>query len=176
MPLARPAGGDLLGLRRGRRAGAGSPGLARPLCAARRPPSRGVVHDRPGRSLTIPSVRVRPLARERQPAVRAVAMSAGLPSCTKSDAVAYHDRFLPRSPEGLDAFGGGVRSADSPLVGTSAMVSPSRAFLWSGQHLQSKLHRHRCTLNTAEPPNRTRAHGGSRLRHMLPHARRCHLE
>ena len=60
--------------------------------------------------------------------------------------------------------------------GASATVSPSPAFLWSGQHLQSRLHRHRCKLNTAEPPNMTRAHAGSRLRHMLPRARRRHLK
>jgi hypothetical protein len=46
------------------------------------------------------------------------------------------------------------RSADWPLAGpgASATVSPSFAFLWSGRHLQSRLHRHRCKLNTAKPP------------------------
>src|SRR5918995_1620578 len=58
VPLARPAGGDLLGLRRRRRRAAPPPRLAGPLRAARGAPPRGVVHDRPGRGLTVPSVSV----------------------------------------------------------------------------------------------------------------------
>ena len=69
-----------------------------------------------------------------------------------------HAHFRPPSPEGFDALGGGVRSTDWPLAGAgaSATVSPSPAFLWSGQHLQRRLHRHLCKLNTAEPPGKTR--------------------
>jgi hypothetical protein len=108
-------------------------------------------------------------------AARAAATSTiSLQGWTGPDIVACHARFLPPSPEGFDALGGGVRSAGWPLAGASATVSPSPAFLWSGQHLQSRLHRHRCKLNTAEPPSMTHAHAGSRLRHMLPRDGRRH--
>ena len=62
----------------------------------------------------------------------------------------------------LDALGGGVRSADWPLAGAeaSSKVSLSPTFpwsgLWSGIHLQSRLQRHRCRLNTVEPPTQRR--------------------
>ena len=65
-----------------------------------------------------------------------------------------HERFLPPASDCFDALSGSVRSADWLLAGpgASATVSPSFAFLWSGRHLQSRLHRHRCKLNTAKPP------------------------
>jgi hypothetical protein len=63
-------------------------------------------------------------------------------------------RFGPPSPDGFVGLRGCVRSADWPLAGAgaSATVSPSLAFRSPGRHLQSRLHRHRCNVNTVESP------------------------
>jgi hypothetical protein len=65
-----------------------------------------------------------------------------------------HAGFLPPSSDCFEVPLGRVRSTGSLLTGAgaSATVSLSLVFPRPGTHLQSRLHKHRCSVNTAEPP------------------------
>src|SRR3954447_11859453 len=77
---------------------------------------------------------------------------------------------LPPPLAGFGALFGCVCPTGGPLAGAgaSATVWPSLAFR-TGRHLQSRLHKHRCNMNTTEPPAERRpAHGRVIDRSMTP--------